>query len=160
MRRSGVPSTHHERPHFVTCRFQFIVYPVISSRLEARDVLKTNPIGSHFAHQPQGFKEQSCSLPIDAFAFGVRGTGVLAGRRSDQKFRKVSEIVAKLSCGKGSNVVIHSDRRPALGVGLAPPRIDLASRDDFDPCAVKSQTPATGRTAKEIERLQDSPGFF
>jgi hypothetical protein len=80
--RPGMDSTHHERPDGVACRFQFIVNPVIAASSEARHVLKENPTGSHFSHDPHGVKEQSGALAIDATPLRVRRAGVLAGRAS------------------------------------------------------------------------------
>jgi hypothetical protein len=106
VRRTGMDSTHHERPDGVACFFQRIVNPVVAASSEARHVLKEHPTGSHFSHDPHGVEEQSGALAIDAAPLRVRRAGVLAGRASADDFGKESEIAEKSICCKGSDIVI------------------------------------------------------
>ena len=147
--RSGVPSTHHERPDGVACRFQRIVNPVISASAEPRDVLKADPTGSHFAHQPHGLEEQSGALAVDAFALGVRRAGVLAGRASDDGVDG-AESGQSVNC-EGPNVIEHHHARPVVRKHRAPPWVGLARGDRRPAGAMQPERPAAGRAAEEVE---------
>jgi hypothetical protein len=138
MGRTGMDSTHHERPDGVACFFQFIVNPVIAASPEARHVLKENPTGSHFSHQPHGVKEQSGALAIDAAPLRVRRRGVLAGRASADDVGKVSEIASKPICGERSDVIVHPHAGIVLAEDRAPPRVDFACRNRGEARAMES----------------------
>ena len=149
MRRAGVPSTHHERPAGVACRFQFAENPVDAASADARDVLICEPTGSHLSHQPHGFKKQSGALAIDAAPLRVRRAGVLAGRASDNGVDG-AESGQRSSC-EGANVIEHHHVGPVVGEYGAPPRIGLARRDRFPAGAMKSQSPAAGSAAEKVQ---------
>lgn len=145
-------STHHERPDGVACFFQCVVHPVISASPEARDILKENPTGSHFAHQPHGVEEQSGALAIDATPFGVRRRGVLTGRASADDVGKESEIAEKSICAERSDVVIHPHAGIVLGEDCAPPRIDLAGGNRGEACTMQTKGPTTRGAAEQVQR--------
>lgn len=144
-------STHHERPDGVARLFQRIVYAVVSASSQARDILKENPTGSHFAHQPQGVEEQSGALAIDAAAFGIRRACVLTGRASADDFGKESEIAAKSICVERPHVVIEPDIRIVSAEDRAPPRIDLAGRNGEKSGAMKPERPPARGAAEQIQ---------
>jgi hypothetical protein len=155
--RAGVPSTHHERPDGVSFRFQRSVYPVVAASSEARHVFKTNPTGSHFAHDPHGFPEQSRSCPVDPFAVRVRGAGVLAGRTPGHNVNWSDSIGPKSFGGDAAHVVVYPDAGKVSGELGSPPSVDLASGDGSESGPLKTETPSAAPAAEKIEDIHLGP---
>ena len=126
MGRTGVPSTHQERPAGVVRRFQLIEYPVDAASSDARDVLKTCPNRSDLADEADGLEEEPGSLAVDAPSLGVGETGVLTGRASDDDAGQPPHIPKKSRGGEFSNIVIGdhafsaSERNIIIKIGNLP----------------------------------------
>lgn len=80
---SDIASTDHERPAGVAEFFQCSEHEVCASSSEISAVLKSEPTRADFSDDADGFEVEAAAVAFDAFAFGVGGADVLAGRTSD-----------------------------------------------------------------------------
>jgi hypothetical protein len=103
---TDVFSTNHERPAGVAERFQCSENGVSPPSSEISAVLKSEPTRSDFSDDTGGFEVETRPLALDAFAFGVGGADILAGRGADDDGRKPSKISAKSVCRKGADIIV------------------------------------------------------
>jgi hypothetical protein len=65
VRRTGMDSTHHERPAGVPEFFQVTEDDIGSPSAESRDVLSDDPTGSGFSNNPKHLFPESTSFSFD-----------------------------------------------------------------------------------------------
>jgi hypothetical protein len=121
VRRTGMDSTHHDRPAGVAKRFQVSEHLVSRCSAQARDVLNDNPRGSCLLDDSCELRpEVPCIVASPATAGDrVRLAGEAAG----------NEVNAKSSGVEPVDVVMDWHSRKVLGQNLSAVRLDLAERD-------------------------------
>ncbi len=149
---ADVSSTHHAWLAGVAERRQRIEQPVSTASSEMSAVFKSEPARAAISDQTDGFEIESRPFAVDAAPFGVGDRDVLAWRAADDDVGEESEIGNKSGCCDGPDVFVEDDMGIVLRVEDATPFDDLAGGDGDETGAVKTERPAAGRRAEQVER--------
>jgi hypothetical protein len=137
---AGVPSTHHERPRGVVCRFQVIEYPVCSESSETRNILSDDPIWSEFSNEPSEFVPETASFAVETGA-AARLRNVLAGKTAGDEIDGNS-IGSKALRGERSDVRKDWRIRPMVREHAPAEVVGLAERDGSHSGSLKPEAEA------------------
>jgi hypothetical protein len=154
VRRAGVPSTHHERPRGVVCRFQVIEYPVSSESSETRNILSDDPIWSEFSNEPSEFVPETTSFAVETGA-AARLRNVLAGEAAGDEIDGNS-IGSKALRGERSDVIEDRNLGPVMGKDAPAEIVGLAERDGSHSGSFEPEAEA----ANSAEEVEDIHLFF
>jgi hypothetical protein len=153
VRRSGVDSTHHDRPCGVACLCQVSEHPVCAESSKPRNILKDAPSRSCLNDNSERFGPEAGSSARKARSLSGGGHVLTGKAGSDESDSSKS---SKLSCIERPHVIEDRNIRPVLAQYRLRILLDLAERDRLPAHPPRGEREAAD-AGKEVEVSHSQP---
>ena len=154
VRRSGMGSTHHERPAGVARRLQLRHEPVRSAKAQAKYVLNQHPTGSALPHQPQHVPPQPAARPVEPGA-EPGDADVLAWEAATDEVWRGNAVGRQPGSGQRADVIVARHRRPVTAQDPTRVRLLLAQGDDAQAGTLEpeAEAPDAAEQVKDVHKV-------